>query len=489
MNNNGQAELNGLNGNGTHDQYEGSGFSQEEIPEATPTNRVQTFDEEESPIEDAASVIEQQPADVEEEIVFNEIMMTASSSGIANRPPKGAVAPKYIGIDLGTTSIMSRAIYPAVTGKNLQEQSVGEIPDYPSIVAVKKWRTREKGGAGEPDEIVEHQDPFLYGAEAFALIGRTVEGEGLVWPFEEGILLGEKEVGKKLILHAIAKLLSYQPTSLSGTEIVFGIPAGKQTGNYVKILREIGKMYKMKVHICYQQVLAALGAPGVDLNGHGGNLVGDIGGGTTDISLMRGHRILRTCSIPVGGRKVDAAIKRHMSLRRQMTISLQQAEEIKKMASLIKCPVDLPYSESQDYSDRDTYGDICISVTGLKKGTTSTFTLLISAMEIDFATAPVRAEIIAGFHQILEDAAMDGNGGLMDDVANRGVILCGGTANLRGLAELFSINNLGKVRKAKNPEQCLIRGMKRAMEDPRLLGWASVKEEAAPKKHWWKFGH
>lgn len=189
---------------------------------------------------------------------------------------------------------------------------------------------------------------------------------------------------------------------------------------------------------------AAIGA-GLPISQPGGNMVVDIGGGTTDIAVISLGGIVISRSIRVAGNKFDEAIMRHVRVAHNLMIGERTAEEIKiKIGSAYPLPQEL----TMEVRGRDL-------VEGLPK------TVVIHSEEIRSALAEPVNQIVEKVRSVLEETPPE----LAADIIERGIVLTGGGALLRGFDKLLSHATNIPVYIAEDPLSCVAIGTGRALEE------------------------
>jgi rod shape-determining protein MreB and related proteins len=318
-----------------------------------------------------------------------------------------------IGVDLGTANIL---VYRRGRGVVLNE---------PTVVAI----------ASNTGKVL------AVGNDAREMLGRTPGNISAIRPLKDGVIADYSTTLKMLeyILDKVAgkrrmfrpKVLVCVPSGVTNVERRAVMQAAKEAG--------AGQAYTIE-----EPMAAAIGA-GLPIATPGGNMVVDIGGGTTDIAVISLGGIVISHSLRVGGNKLDEAIIRHIRNSYNLMIGEPTAEEIK-----IKIGSAYPLEQEMrmEIRGRDM-------VAGLPKS------VEITSEEVREALAePVRqiAEKLCG---VLEETPPE----LASDIIERGITLTGGGALLRGLDRLlFSVTDI-PVRVADNALNCVAVGTGRALEE------------------------
>jgi rod shape-determining protein MreB len=220
-------------------------------------------------------------------------------------------------------------------------------------------------------------------------------------------------------------------------EILIGIPAGAtSTERRALIEAGIGAGAK-EVFLVKEPILAALGA-GIPIDSCSGNMVVDIGGGTTEVAVISLGGIVNSNSIRVGGDEMDLAISEYIKKKHNLAIGEQTAEEIKiKIGTAIfeKEPLDL------EIKGRDL-------ISGLPRN------IKISSNEVCEAISDVLAEII----QIIKITLRETPAELSADIMEKGLVLTGGGSLLRNIPELLEKSIGIPVILAEEPMLCVAKG-------------------------------
>ena len=290
-----------------------------------------------------------------------------------------------IGIDLGTASIL---VY--VKGK-------GVVLKEPSVVAFDRDTNRIKA----------------IGEEARLMLGRTPGNIVAVRPLRQGVI-SDYTVTEKMLKYFIQKAVGKQrfrkpmisicvPSQVTEVERKAVEDAAFQAGaRDVKIIEE--------------PIAAAIGA-GIDIARPCGNMIVDIGGGTSDIAVISLGGTVVSTSIKIAGDDFDDAIVRYMRKKHNLLIGERTAEDIKIR---IGSAYPRPESVSVDVRGRNL-------VTGLPK------TITVTSEETEEALKDTTAQIVEAVHSVLEKTPPE----LAADIADRGIVLTGGGSLLYGLEELI----------------------------------------------------
>lgn len=320
-----------------------------------------------------------------------------------------------IGIDLGTANIL---VYRRGKGIVLAE---------PTVVAIS----------------AKNGKVLAVGNEAREMLGRTPGNIKAIRPLKDGVI-ADYTTTLKMLEYIITKTCGGRfPVKLKPTTLVC-VPSGVTNVERRAVLqaaREAGAGNAMTIE---EPMAAAIGA-GLPISSPGGNMVVDIGGGTTDIAVISLGGIVLAQSLRVGGNKLDEAIIRHIRNSYNLMIGDPTAEEIK-----IKIGSAYPLAQElrMEIRGRDL-------VAGLPKA------VEVSSEEIREALAEPVRQIAEKLCQVLEETPPE----LSSDVIERGITLTGGGALLRGLDRLLhSVTDI-QVRVADNALNCVAIGTGRALEE------------------------
>ncbi|MGZ7446166.1 rod shape-determining protein [Paenibacillus sp. TH7-28] len=313
---------------------------------------------------------------------------------------------KDIGIDLGTANV---AIH--IKGK-------GVVLDEPSVVAIDS----------------EGKRVLAVGEEARRMVGRTPGNITAIRPLRDGVI-ADFEITETMLKYFIdrvggrswyshPRILICAPTNITSVEQKAIREAAERSGAKEVFLEEEPKA-------------AAIGA-GMDIYEPSGNMVVDIGGGTTDVAVLSMGDIVTASSIKVAGDKFDAAIIKYIKTKYKLLIGERTAEDIK-----IKVGTVYPNgrSDEMDIRGRDMVSGLPLTVT-------------ITANEVQEALADPVSSIVAAAKSVLERTPPE----LSADIIDRGVILTGGGALLNGLDELLAEELRVPVLIAEDPMHCVVKG-------------------------------
>jgi rod shape-determining protein MreB len=318
-----------------------------------------------------------------------------------------------IAIDLGTATTL---VY--VRGK-------GIVLSEPSVVAVDKGSNRVRS----------------VGAEAKRMLGRTPSNIVAIRPMRDGVI-ADFEITESMIRHFIRKV--HNSRRMSRPRMIIGIPSGITEVERRAVRESAERAGAREVHLITEPMAAAIGA-GLPIQEPAGNMVVDIGGGTTEVAVISLGGIVVFKSSRTAGDELDNAIIQHIKREYSMFIGERTAEEIKiKIGSVYPMEQEV----TLDIKGQDL-------VAGLPK------TMTITSEEIRNALQEPVSEIISSIRQTLERTPPE----LAADIVDKGMVLTGGGAMLRGLDELISEETKLPVTIAEKPIDCVVLGAGKALEE------------------------
>ena len=290
-----------------------------------------------------------------------------------------------IGIDLGTASIL---VY--VKGK-------GVVLKEPSVVAFDRDTNRIKA----------------IGEEARLMLGRTPGNIVAVRPLRQGVI-SDYTVTEKMLKYFISKAVGKQ--RFRKPLISICVPSGVTEVERKAVEDAAFQAGARDVKIIEEPIAAAIGA-GIDIARPCGNMIVDIGGGTSDIAVISLGGTVVSTSIKIAGDDFDDAIVRYMRKKHNLLIGERTAEDIKIR---IGSAYPRPEVETVDVRGRNL-------VTGLPK------TITVTSKETEEALHDTTLQIVDAVHSVLEKTPPE----LAADIADRGIVLTGGGSLLYGLEELI----------------------------------------------------
>ena len=304
-----------------------------------------------------------------------------------------------IGIDLGTASVL---VY--IKGK-------GVVLKEPSVVAIDR----------DTDKIK------AVGEEARLMIGRTPGNIVAVRPLKQGVI-SDYSVTEQMIRYFIQKAVGKR--SYKKPRICVCIPSGATEVETKAVQDAAFQAGAREVFVVEEPLAAAIGA-GIEIKKPCGNMIVDIGGGTTDIAVISLGGTVVSTSVNVAGDDFDEAIVRYMRKKHNLLIGERTAEEI-------KIGIGTCYNKSENQKMEVRGRNL---VTGLPK------TIEVTSEETEEALRDVTTSIIDAVHRVLEQTPPE----LAADIAVRGIVLTGGGCLLNGLDELIEAKTGINTMTAEDP--------------------------------------
>ncbi len=320
---------------------------------------------------------------------------------------------KKIGIDLGTANTL---VY--IPGR-------GVVINEPSVVAVS----------------IDDNRVLAVGNEAKEMLGRTPDTIVAHRPLRDGVIADYKVTQAMLsyfINKAGGKIRLFRP------EVMVSVPAGITSTEKRAVIEATVRAGAKAAYVVKEPVLAAIGAE-IPINEPSGNMIIDIGGGTSEVAIISLGGVVAWDSARVAGDKIDKAIADYIKKKHNLAIGERTAEDIK-----IKIGNALPQKEkvTMEITGRDL-------INGLPK------TVTITGNEVTEAISDRLWEIIRVIKNVLQKTPPE----LSADVMNKGMVLSGGGALLRNIDELFAQAIGVPCYVANEPLFCVAKGTGIALEN------------------------
>lgn len=313
---------------------------------------------------------------------------------------------RKIGIDLGTANTVV-----FVPGR-------GFIINEPTIVALTK-----------PDNSV-----LAVGFEAKEMIGRTPEEIVAYRPLKDGVI-ADYYITKAMLTYFISKAVGM--FNIFKPDVVISVPAGITQTERRAVINAAREAGAGNAFIVREPVLAALGA-GIPINARSGNMIINIGGGTSEVAVIALGNIVSWTSLRIAGNKFDQAVSDYVKKKYALAIGEQTAEMVK-----IQIGAAMSTKDKAEYKLRGR--DL---ITGLPKD------IVITANEISEALNPHLLEIASSIQNVFNVTPPE----LVADIMEKGIILSGGSVQLHHLPE-FLERFLGvQAYVAEDPLFCVARG-------------------------------
>lgn len=313
---------------------------------------------------------------------------------------------KKLAIDLGTANVL------------VYEPKQGIVINEPSVVAVST-----------SDNTV-----MAIGEEAKEMLGRTPDTIVASHPLKDGVI-ADYRITQAMIRHYVSKVLG--GFRLTRPDIMITVPAGATSTERRAVVDATLAAGARAAYIIREPIAAALGAE-VPIASAAGNMVVNIGGGTTEIAIMSLGGVVAQHSVRMGGNKLDAAIAEGIRREHGLAIGAQTAEQIKcEFGSALILKKD----KTMEIRGRDV-------VAGLPK------TITITSSEVTHAMADELEKIILAIRTVLEQTPPE----LSSDIIDRGMILTGGSALLDNLDKLLTNITGVPCVVAEDAQLCVVRG-------------------------------
>lgn len=317
-----------------------------------------------------------------------------------------------MGIDLGTATVL---VY--IKGK-------GVILKEPSVVAIDKIKNKV----------------LAVGEEAWQMIGRTPGNIVAIRPLREGVI-SDYDVTEKMLKYFISKACGKK--RMSAPRIVVCVPCESTEVEKRAVIDAAKNAGAKKVFLIEEPLAAAIGA-GIDITKASGNMVIDIGGGTTDVAVISLGGIVVRSSIKVAGDKFDEAIMKYIRKEHKLMIGERTSEDLKIN---IGSAFDREEEVTMEIRGRDL-------ITGLPKNIT------VSSEEMRIALKEIVNSIADTTHAVLEKTPPE----LAADIAEKGIFMTGGGALLNGLSDLIREVTKVPVYVAEDPISCVALGTGKVLE-------------------------
>jgi rod shape-determining protein MreB len=322
-----------------------------------------------------------------------------------------------MGIDLGTANTL---VYVAGRGIVLQE---------PSVVAIDQ----------------NTKQPLAVGEEAKKMLGRTPGDIVAVRPLRDGVI-ADFDTAEIMLKHFIQRV--HEGRYLIAPRIVIGIPSGVTGVERRAVMEAALQAGSREVYLVEEPVAAAIGA-GLPVQEPTGNMIIDIGGGTTEVAVLSLQGIVLSESVRVAGDELSESIARYMKQVHNLVIGERTAEEI-------KIQIGSAYPQEE----------ITLEVRGLHLLSGLPRVVTVKSSEVRESMAEPLSVIVEAIKRTLERTPPE----LAADIIDRGIMLAGGGALLKGIDALISHETGILVHIAADPLSCVVLGTGRVLEDFKTLG-------------------
>ncbi len=295
----------------------------------------------------------------------------------------------------------------------------------------------------EPSVVAIDQrtgDVHAVGIEAKRMLGRTPGDIQAIRPLKDGVI-ADFDVTEQMLRHFIQKV---HQNRWAHPRVVVCVPSGV-TGVEKRAVEEATySAGARQAYLIEEPMAAAIGA-GLPVSEPTGNMIVDVGGGTTEVAVISLGGIVVSQSIRVGGDELDDAIIEHVKREYKLMIGSQTAEEVKLE---IGSASELPEEVEAEIRGRDL-------VTGLPK------TVVLSSAEVRQALEVPLSQIIDAVKQTLDKTPPE----LASDIMDRGIVLAGGGALLQRLPDRIRAETQIAVHLAESPLTCVAVGSGRSLEE------------------------
>lgn len=329
-----------------------------------------------------------------------------------------------IGIDLGTANTL---VYVKDHGIVLRE---------PSVVAVQQSTNKV----------------LAVGDEAKRMLGRTPGNIIAVRPLKDGVI-ADFEITEEMLRHFISKV--HNRRRMVRPRVVIAVPSGITEVEKRAVRESALRAGAREVYLIEEPMAAAIGV-GLPVQDAAGNMIVDIGGGTTEVAVISLSGIVFSRSVRVAGDELDEAIAQYLKRAYNLMIGERTAEELKiKLGSAYK----LDQETTMEVKGRDI-------VAGLPK------TITVSSQEVREAMAEPVATIVDSVRITLERCPPE----LSADLVDRGLVLAGGGALLRGLDRKLAEETGLPVHVAEDPLSAVAEGTGKALQEVKVLRAIAANE-------------
>jgi rod shape-determining protein MreB len=318
-----------------------------------------------------------------------------------------------IGIDLGTANTL------------VFLRGQGIVLNEPSIVTIE----------------VSSKKVLAVGSEAKEMVGRTPGEIMTIRPLKDGVI-ADFEITEKLLSNFIRRVVKHR--YLMKPRVVISVPSGITEVEKRAVRDSAENAGAREVFLIQEPMAAAIGV-GLPVHLPSGIMVIDIGGGTSEIAVIALNGIVNNISIRIGGDEMDEAIMLYLKKNYNLLIGERTAEEIKiKIGSAF--PLD--EEESMEIKGRDL-------VAGIPK------TMKLSSVQVREALSEPVDTIIQAVRQALEETPPE----LAADILDKGIIVTGGGALLKGMDKRLREETNLAINIAEDPLTCVVRGTGKVLED------------------------
>lgn len=320
---------------------------------------------------------------------------------------------RRIAIDLGTTNVV------------VSIPRKGIILNEPSVVALE----------------ASNNKIMAFGEDAKKMLGRTPESIIASHPLKDGVIANYR-ITEAMLRHVINKATG--TIRFLKPDVMVSIPAGITSTERRAVIDAITQAGARQAYLIKEPIAAALGA-GIPINTPSGNMIIDIGGGTTEVAVIALGDVVAATSVRVGGNKIDEAIAAHVRKKHNLVIGEQTAEEIKIRIGTVS---PLAKELSMEVSG-------CNTISGLPES------VIVSSSDVMAAVREELAIILNAVKSVLQKTPPE----LAADVMDKGIVMTGGSSSLRNFDQLMSKVTGVPCQIAEDPIFCVARGTLIAAEN------------------------
>ncbi|HOO74504.1 MAG TPA: rod shape-determining protein [Tepiditoga sp.] len=327
------------------------------------------------------------------------------------------MAKHDLGIDLGTATFV------------VYKKGEGIILEEPSVVAVNKKKNKI----------------IAIGQEAKEMLGKTPGEIEIIRPVQDGVINAPdiiEEVLRYFVKNAKTGISFSKPT------LVIGIPALTTDVERRAVKEAAEKVGASEVFLVVEPVAAAIGSE-IDITKPNGNMVVDIGGGTTDIAVISLGGTVLSESIKVAGQAMDSEIIKYIKKKFRFSVGEATAEMLKKEIGKVH-----PAEEEKE---------MMIKGQNIKTGLPDQ--LKMTSTDVQKAVEPVISEIISKVKIVLEKTPPE----LAADIMNNGIILAGGAAKIRGFEKILTEKTGVETKILETPDLTVAKGTGILLDNRELL--------------------
>lgn len=304
----------------------------------------------------------------------------------------------------------------------------------------------------EPSIVAQHRKTkkvLAIGTEAKRMVGRTPKNIEAVRPLKDGVVC-DFDTTLALMSHFVRKVHEKPGRNISipRPKIIIGVPTQISEVERRAVLDAAVACGAREVYLIEEPMAAAIGA-GLPVSEPVGSMIVDIGGGTCEIAVISLGGIVVGKSLKAAGDAMEREIINYVRSRWGLLIGEKTAEELKM---LLGSAIPISIEKEMVVRGRD-----------LEKGLPKS--VKVTSVQIREALAPAVSTIVSAIKEIVEDTPPE----LASDIAERGIVLCGGGSLIWGLPKLISQETKMPVALADEPLNCVVSGCAQLLENPALL--------------------